>query len=48
MIKFTNEYDNRQFISIAVKPGEMIIDDLIIKIKDKYPAMKAIHVVFDE
>lgn len=49
MIRFTNEYDNQQFISIAIdNPEEVNVDNLINKIKAEYPSIQALHIVFDE
>ncbi len=49
MIKFTNAYDNQQFISIAIdNPEEVNVDYLISRIKAEYPSIQALHIVFDE
>lgn len=49
MIKFTNEYDDQQFISIALNnPEEVNVDYLIRRIKADYPGIKALHIIFDE
>lgn len=49
MIKFTNEYDNQQFILIAIDSSkDANVNKLISKIKAEYPSIQALHIIFDE
>ena len=47
MITFTSKDDNKQFISIDTDENTNI--DIIIKqIKEQYPSLKQLHIIFDE
>lgn len=49
MIKFSNENNDEQYISIAVdNPEDTNINDLVDRIKAKYPSIQALHIAFDE
>lgn len=49
MIKFTEQDNNKQFISIEIKSNETdIIRDLIYILKSTYPALQQSNIIFDD